>query len=134
MNATFNHNKMLKSHCEYTRFVYTHISVSDYKALWLALADLSQEAKCSNNSRTCRHRTSSARVRAWFKMANNSFSATYLIIVTNWLMVSSWGTRNFVLSSNGRSFSLWYLSTMTWKKATLNKWNLQRCLPSNGLI
>lgn len=35
-------------------------------------------------------------------------------MVTNWLMVNSWGTRNFVLSSNGRSFSLWYLSTITY--------------------
>ena len=34
-------------------------------------------------------------------------------MVTNWLIVSSSGTRNFVLSNSGRSFSLLYLSTIT---------------------
>lgn len=37
----------------------------------------------------------------------------YLIIVMNWDIVISWGTRNLVLSSGGREFSLWYLSTIT---------------------
>lgn len=38
---------------------------------------------------------------------------TYLIIVTNWPMDSSSGTKNFVLSRTGRSFSFAYLSTIT---------------------
>ena len=39
---------------------------------------------------------------------------TNLMIVTNCDIVSSCGTRNFVLSRTGKLTSLWYLSTMTW--------------------
>lgn len=34
-------------------------------------------------------------------------------MVMNWVMVSSSGTRNLVLSRRGRYFSFWYLSTIT---------------------
>ena len=123
--------KSNKQHVNVFSFRF-HSSVYDrLESFWLAP---SSEVKCSHNTRTCRHRTSSTRAYASYKMANNGFSTTYLIIVTNWLMVSSWGTRNFVLSSNGRSFSLWYLSTITCNKSTLTKWNRQSCLNNWNLI
>ena len=36
--------------------------------------------------------------------------------MTNWVIVSSWGTKNLVLSKVGRYCSRWYLSIMTYKK------------------
>ena len=41
---------------------------------------------------------------------------TYLIMVTNCDMVSSCGTKNFVLSRTGRRTSFWYRSTITCEK------------------
>ena len=46
---------------------------------------------------------------------------TDLIMVTNWLRVSSSGTRNLVLSRIGKSFSFWYRSTITWENRRANK-------------
>ena len=48
------------------------------------------------------------------------YNSTYLIIVTNWDIDNSCGTRNFVLSRIGNCCSLWYLSTITWNKQELN--------------
>ncbi len=54
----------------------------------------------------------------------------YLIIVTNCDIVSSCGTRNLVLSKIGSCVSLWYLSTITYRK----QWTLIKkeaiCAPS----
>lgn len=59
----------------------------------------------------------------------------HLMMVTNWVIVSSWGTRNFVLSRGGKYFSLWYRSIITWNKhqltqTTSNRWTTHR----NGLF
>ena len=54
-------------------------------------------------------------------------SCTHRIIVTNWLIVNSCGTRNFVLSSKGRSRSFVYRSTMTWRNNGRNTSHVCRC-------
>ena len=65
--------------------------------------------------------------QAWTIHYSWLLNKSYLIIVTNWLIDRSWGTRNLVLSRTGKSFSFPYLSTMTyiWVRKTIHAHLLQ---------
>ena len=97
------------------------IVIGFWKPFWIAKNHMSQKMWCGGVSINVKIVTS---LSGWWEFVRLHLQSTYrlhtyLIMVTNCDMVSSCGTKNFVLSRTGRRTSFWYRSTITCKKTDM---------------
>ena len=76
---------------------------------WRQLAAQSvRKRQCRNHSVACSNPIDlMPKDGSLYKIQVKQLIITHLMMVTNWVIVSSWGTRNLVLSRGGRYFSRW---------------------------